>query len=109
MSAAHGLLTVGCAAIEMAAAFIVVGLLRNIAAESDVELGDAPLWLIDHPAAIAAMALPAMLVGFYAMIRSKRSPLVLIALESVLLLVPFVAILIAFLGVIGPLYQFEQI
>ncbi len=109
MSAAHGLVTVAVAAVEMAAAFILMGLLGKIAAESEVELGDVPLWLIDHPTAVAALALPAMLVGCYAIVRGKRSPLALIALESLLLLMPFIAILIAFLGVVAPLYEFEQI
>ena len=109
IATAHGVLTIICAALEMAAAFVITGLLREVARKGDVALSETAAWMLDHPLAIAAAALPAMLVGLLAIARPQRNPVLFIALEGLLLAVPFLLILAMFLMVIGPLYQFEPI
>lgn len=108
LGAAHGLLTACTAVAGMLAAFIVFGMLREVARKGDVELPALAAWLIEHPIAVAASAAPALVVGVYAML-TRRSQFWLIALESALLLLPIGVIFYGFIAVLMPLYQLETI
>ena len=104
----HGLFVLVTAVCLAVAAFILFGLLETVQdAVSEQSRTppaiDAVPWLMNRPLFVALLTIPAAVVGLLCIVR-RRTGLVMIALETVLLLIPFAVLMFVFLSVMAQLY-----
>lgn len=88
----------------------VLGMFAEIAEEQDVALGELPSFILAHRQWFFVIVLPAVLLtvaGFF--VRSSMTRMLLNLLAALLLIIAFAAILIAAIGAVAPLYQYQPI
>jgi len=103
--AAFALVTV---LITIAGSFVLAPLLRQVAAEQDVELSWLASVYLERPWIGALLGVPALLASIPLWMGARR-PFLWATLVTILVLVPIGFLLGAFLGVIAPLYEYKPL
>ena len=94
--------------VTIAGSFVLAPLLRQVAAEQDVELSWLASVYLERPWIGALLGVPALLASIPLWMGARR-PFLWATLVTILVLVPIGFLLGAFLGVIAPLYEYREL
>ena len=94
--------------LAMAASLLLQPVLKGIVVAQDLEVEGFALIYLTKPWIGVLLGIPA-LVCCLPLIRGSRHPLLWMTVATILLLLPFAFLLIGFLGVIGPMYEYRAL
>lgn len=83
-------------------------ILKRIVADQGIKVGEFAQIYLDKPWIGILLGIPA-LASCVPLIRGSRRPLLWMTVATILLLLPFAFLLLGFLGVIGPLYEYRPL
>lgn len=93
--------------LSMVACVGLQPILKRIVIDQGIKVGEFAQLYLDKPWIGILLGIPA-LSSCVPLIRGSRRPLLWMTVATILLLLPFAFLLLGFLGVIGPLYEYRE-
>ena len=94
--------------LSMVACVGLQPILKRIVIDQGIKVGEFAQVYLDKPWIGILLGIPA-LASCVPLIRGSRRPLLWMTVATILLLLPFAFLVLGFLGVIGPLYEYREL